>query len=46
LIIGNGAYKPAPLRNPGNDAADMAEKLKELEFAVTLLKDTEKGQID
>jgi uncharacterized caspase-like protein len=46
LIIGNGAYKTAPLRNPGNDAEDMAEKLKELEFAVTLLKDAGKREID
>lgn len=25
LVIGNGAYKNAPLRNPVNDAKDMAE---------------------
>lgn len=26
LVIGNGAYKSSPLRNPVNDAYDMANK--------------------
>ncbi|KAB2922062.1 MAG: caspase family protein, partial [Candidatus Contendobacter sp.] len=34
LVIGNGAYGDAPLRNPVNDARDMAAKLRELGFQV------------
>jgi hypothetical protein len=34
LVIGNGAYRDAPLRNPANDARDMAAKLRELGFQV------------
>jgi len=34
LVIGNGAYRDAPLRNPANDARDMAVKLRELGFQV------------
>lgn len=34
LVIGNGAYRDAPLRNPVNDARDMAAKLRELGFQV------------
>ena len=37
LVIGNGAYKAAPvLDNPPNDARDVAEALKSLGFKVTL----------
>jgi formylglycine-generating enzyme required for sulfatase activity/uncharacterized caspase-like protein len=36
LIIGNAAYKDAPLRNPVNDATDMARALRELGFKTTL----------
>jgi len=36
LIIGNSAYKEAPLRNPVNDATDMAQALRAIGFAVTL----------
>lgn len=46
LIVGNGEYQSAPLRNPVNDAADMAEKLEELGFAVNLLTDAGRGEID
>lgn len=35
LIIGNSAYTDAPLRNPVNDARDMAQVLRELDFDVT-----------
>jgi uncharacterized caspase-like protein len=38
LVIGNGSYKSAPLRNPLNDARDMAELLRRLDFEVTLLE--------
>jgi hypothetical protein len=34
LVIGNAAYRTAPLRNPANDAEDMAEALKALDFEV------------
>jgi len=34
LIIGNGAYKHAPLINPANDAGDMADAFRDLGFEV------------
>lgn len=34
LVIGNSAYKDAPLRNPVNDARDMAATLRRLGFDV------------
>ncbi len=34
LVIGNGAYKSAPLKNPVNDAQDMATALRDLGFEV------------
>lgn len=34
LVVGNSAYKSAPLRNPTNDAKDMAVKLKGMGFTV------------
>ena len=34
LVIGNGAYKEAPLPNPLNDAADMAKALEASGFSV------------
>ncbi|MDM8537516.1 SUMF1/EgtB/PvdO family nonheme iron enzyme [Desulfobacterales bacterium HSG17] len=34
LIIGNGAYKSLPLKNPVNDARDMVKSLKSLGFQV------------
>ena len=34
LVLGNSAYKSAPLRNPTNDAKDMAAKLKGMGFTV------------
>jgi len=37
LVIGNAAYKSAPLRNPTNDANDMAAVLKRFGFDVTLI---------
>jgi uncharacterized caspase-like protein len=36
LVIGNGKYPTAPLKNPVNDARAMAKSLKELGFEVTL----------
>jgi formylglycine-generating enzyme required for sulfatase activity len=34
LVMGNSAYKTAPLKNPTNDAKDMAAKLKGMGFTV------------
>jgi uncharacterized caspase-like protein len=34
LVIGNGAYADAPLKNAVNDARDMTQALKELRFEV------------
>lgn len=34
LVIGNGNYSSSPLKNPVNDATDMAIMLKRLGFVV------------
>ncbi|MEW6671323.1 MAG: SUMF1/EgtB/PvdO family nonheme iron enzyme [Thermodesulfobacteriota bacterium] len=36
LVIGNGDYKASPLKNPVNDAQDIADALRDLGFSVTL----------
>jgi PQQ-dependent catabolism-associated CXXCW motif protein len=36
LVIGNSSYLVGPLRNPVNDAEDMAKMLRTLDFRVTL----------
>ena len=41
LVIGNGTYKSAPLRNPGNDATDIADALERLGFSVSLKTDAD-----
>ena len=41
LVIGNGAYQNAPLKNPTNDAEDMAATLKKLGFKVILNKNAD-----
>lgn len=47
LIIGNSAYKYAtPLKNPVNDALDIAKTLKKLDFKVRLLTDASKLDIE
>jgi uncharacterized caspase-like protein len=38
LVIGNSAYSSGPLKNPVNDATDMAATLKKLGFKVVLKK--------
>jgi uncharacterized caspase-like protein len=38
LVIGNSTYTSGPLKNPVNDAADMAAALKRTGFTVTLKK--------
>jgi hypothetical protein len=39
LVIGNGAYPNVPLKNPVNDARDLAAALKKLGFSVSLVTD-------
>jgi hypothetical protein len=46
LVIGNGAYPSAPLRNPVNDARDMAAALRELGFEVILRENASLRQMD
>ena len=46
LVIGNSAYPTAPLKNPVNDATDMAAALKRLGFDVTLLTDATMRQME
>lgn len=45
LVIGNSAYKSAPLVNPANDAKDMAIVLKRLGFDVIKRIDADKRQM-
>jgi uncharacterized caspase-like protein len=45
LVIGNGAYKDAPLRNPVNDARAMAAALRASGFEVALLEDASRVQM-
>jgi hypothetical protein len=37
LIIGNGDYTNVPLKNPPNDAQDLAKALKDLGFSINLV---------
>jgi formylglycine-generating enzyme required for sulfatase activity len=48
LVIGNAAYKDGlgALKNPVNDAADMAVTLRQLGFIVTLLPDANQQRMD
>ena len=47
LIIGNGAYQYAvPLKNPVNDALDIAKTVKKLGFKTRLLTDASKQDIE
>lgn len=46
LVIGNGAYVEAPLRNPANDAASMTELLKSLGFNVIGAVDADLRKMD
>ena len=45
LVIGNGTYKDAPLRNPTNDASDMAAALRALGWKVTLRTNASQRQM-
>lgn len=46
LVIGNGAYPTAPLRNPVNDARDMASALRSLGFEVILRENASLRQME
>ena len=46
LVIGNANYSSSPLRNPLNDARDMAAALKGLGFQVQSLLDADAGQME
>lgn len=46
LVIGNSNYKVSPLRNPVNDANDIAEVLKGSGFKVELLTNANQRQIE
>lgn len=47
LVIGNSSYQSAPeLKNPKNDAADMAAALRELGFQVIAGSDLDKPGMD
>lgn len=46
LVIGNGAYAEARLRNPVNDAADTAAVLQSLDFQVQLLRDANRRTME
>jgi uncharacterized caspase-like protein len=45
LVIGNSAYKFAPLKNPVNDANSIADRLKQLGFTVILRENTSFAQL-
>jgi len=46
LVIGNGAYPDAPLRNPVNDARAMKSALEACGFEATLLADASKRDME
>jgi uncharacterized caspase-like protein len=46
LVIGNSAYSSGPLKNPVNDAADMAAMLKRLGFTVSLKQNASLQEMD
>lgn len=45
LVIGNGEYAEAPLRNPVNDSRDMAETLKRQGFTVIHLENADRARM-
>jgi hypothetical protein len=46
LVIGNSQYPIGALRNPANDAQDMATRLNNLGFDVTLILNTRQEQME
>src|SRR5262245_5380588 len=45
LVIGNGDYPSAPLRNPPNDARTISQALRELGFDVDLYENVDQRQM-
>lgn len=46
LVIGNSAYQTSPLKNPLNDAEDMAAALRNLGFKVILKKNADRRTME
>ena len=46
LVVGNGAYRDAPLRNPANDARAIAASLREAGFEVILRENAGKQALE
>jgi len=46
LVIGNSAYRSGPLKNPANDATDMAAALQKAGFTVTLKKNAKLREME
>lgn len=46
LVLGNGAYRTAPLKNPANDARAIASTLELLGFEVTLGVDLDRTRLN
>lgn len=46
LVIGNSRYKDSPLKNPLNDASDIAASLREIGFSVTLKPDAGQEEME
>ncbi len=46
LVIGNSKYKASPLKNPANDATDMASVLRDSGFDVTLKVNATQREMD
>ena len=45
LVIGNGAYKEGPLRNPVNDARLIRNLLRKAGFSVTIVENASKSEL-
>lgn len=46
LVVGNSSYQVRPLKNPANDAQDVAAVLRELGFDVDLLLDASQREME
>jgi len=46
LVIGNSNYSKEPLKNPVNDATDIAAKLRNLNFEVVLITNNSKREME
>ena len=46
LVIGNGAYQNFPLKNPSNDARDLANALRNLGFSVSIKLDADRRSME